>query len=98
LADLNQATAAITIVCDIITFLIPIPLFANLHMDWRRKLSLIIVFLLGLFTVVCSVMRMIQIKQIAKDGNNSTLLLWGAAEMNVGVSLGHRGISIKIFD
>lgn len=65
-------------------------------MDLRKRLSLIIVFLLGLFTVVCSVMRMIQIRQVAKDGNNSSLLLWGAVEMNVGVSPDGKSTSVLV--
>lgn len=80
-----NATAAITIFCDVVTFLLPVPLFARLQIDRRRKLGLIFLFVLGLFTTICSVMRMVQIKQIAKDGNNSTLVLWGTAELNVGV-------------
>jgi len=81
-----NATAAITIVCDITIFLLPIPLFANLQVGIRRKISLIVVFILGIFTTLCSIMRMVQIRQVAKDGNNSTLVLWGTVEMNVGVS------------
>ena len=81
-----DVTAAITIVCDVVTFFLPVPMLARLQMDRRRKVGIILVFTLGLFTTVCSVMRMLQIKQIAKDGNNSTLVLWGTAELNVDVS------------
>jgi hypothetical protein len=67
-------------------------------MNWRKRVSLIIVFLLGLFTVVCSVILMIQIRQVAKDGNNFTLVLWGTAEMNVGVSIACDVIDISYLD
>lgn len=86
-ANILQATASITIVCDITTFLIPIPLFIRLQMDTRHKVNLIILFAAGNFTVACSIIRMLQIKQVQKDGNNSMLLLWGSVEMNIGVSL-----------
>ena len=43
------------------------------------------VFLLGLFTTICSIMRMVQIITIAKTGNSTMLVLWGTIEMNVGV-------------
>lgn len=86
-ADSFQATASITIACDIITFLIPIPLFIRLQMDTRHKIALIILFAAGDFTVACSIIRMLQIKQVQHDGNNSMLLLWGSVEMNIGVSL-----------
>jgi len=55
-------------------------------MGSRDKFTLIILFAAGNFTVACSIIRMLQIKQVQKDGNNSMLLLWGAIEMSVGVS------------
>jgi hypothetical protein len=55
-------------------------------MDTRHKVNLIILFAAGNFTVACSIIRMLQIKQVQKDGNNSMLLLWGSVEMNIGVS------------
>jgi hypothetical protein len=41
---------------------------------------------------------MIQIRQVAKDGNNFTLVLWGTAEMNVGVSIACDVIDISYLD
>ncbi|KAI9892305.1 MAG: hypothetical protein M1814_001504 [Vezdaea aestivalis] len=79
--------AGITIVFDCIIFFLPIPLLARVKINRRRKIALIGVFLLGLFTTVCSVMRMVQIIQIAKDGNSTMLVLWGTVEMNVGIGL-----------
>lgn len=78
--------AAITIVCDIVIFLLPIPLLMRVQINIRRKIGLIAIFMLGLFTTVCSVMRMVQIITIAKTGNSTMLVLWGTIEMNVGVS------------
>jgi hypothetical protein len=65
---------------------LPIPLLVSLQINIRRKSALIAVFLLGLFTTVCSIMRMVQIITIAKTGNSTMLVLWGTIEMNVGVS------------
>ena len=79
------ALAAITILCDVVIFLTPIPLLLRLRINTRRKMGLVCLFLLGLFTTAASVMRMIQIIQIAKDGNSTGLILWGTIEMNVGV-------------
>lgn len=78
--------AAITIFCDVVIFLMPIPLLMKLQINLRRKMGLIGIFALGLFTTVCSVMRMVQIITIAKNGNSTMLVLWGTIEMNVGVS------------
>lgn len=44
-------------------------------------------FVLGLFTTICSIMRLYQITIIARNGNSTMLVLWGTIEMNVGVSL-----------
>lgn len=78
--------AAITIFCDVVIFLMPIPLLAKVQINMRRKIALIAIFMLGLFTTICSVMRMVQIITIAKTGNSTMLVLWGTIEMNVGVS------------
>lgn len=80
------ATATVTIVCDVIAFLLPVPLFFSLQISLRRKVILSILFVLGFFTTACSIMRMVQIWEIAKTGDNSSLVLWAVAEMNVGVS------------
>jgi hypothetical protein len=61
-------------------------------MNNRRKYGIIGLFLLGLFTTICSIMRMTQISVIAYGNGNSTMLvLWGNIEMNVGV-----GITVRI--
>jgi hypothetical protein len=56
-------------------------------MDTRHEINLIILFAAGNLTVACSIIRMLQIKQVQKDGNNSMLLLWGSVEMNIGVRI-----------
>jgi len=78
--------AAVTIFFDCIIFLLPIPILAQLQVNRRRKVGLIFVFLLGLFTTICSILRMVQIITIAQTGNSTMLVLWGTIEMNVGVS------------
>lgn len=79
--------AAITIFCDVIIFLMPIPLLMKVQINLRRKIGLIAIFTLGIFTTVCSIMRMVQIITIAKNGNSTMLVLWGTVEMNVGIFL-----------
>jgi len=54
-------------------------------MGVRTKMGLIFLFAAGNMTVACSIIRMLQIKQVQKDGNNSMLLFWGSIEMNIGV-------------
>lgn len=78
--------AAISIICDLIIFTMPIPLLMKVQINLRRKVGLIAIFMLGIFTTVCSIMRMVQIITIAKNGNSTMLVLWGTIELNVGVS------------
>ncbi len=78
--------AAITILFDCIIFVLPIPILVGLQINKRRKAGLLCVFMLGIFTTVCSVMRMVQIITISATGNSTMLVLWGTIELNVGVS------------
>ncbi|EGD86283.2 hypothetical protein H112_07214 [Trichophyton rubrum D6] len=79
--------AGVSIFCDLIVFLTPIPLWLKVRISTPRKLGLMAVFLLGLFTTACSIMRVVQIEIIAKDGNSTMLILWGTIELNVGIAI-----------
>ncbi|RMD41312.1 hypothetical protein DV735_g3825, partial [Chaetothyriales sp. CBS 134920] len=81
------ALASVTIVCDLVIFFAPIPLLARIRIGTRKKVGLIGIFTLGVFTTVCSVMRMVQIITISKNGNSTMLVLWGTIETNVGIFL-----------
>ncbi|KAL8946604.1 MAG: hypothetical protein Q9222_007024 [Ikaeria aurantiellina] len=87
----NDATfyglAAVTIFFDVVIFFLPIPLLLKLNINPKKKLALVCVFLLGLLTTVCSIMRMVQIVAIARTGNSTMLVLWGVIELNVGIIL-----------
>ncbi|GAM83513.1 hypothetical protein ANO11243_015010 [Dothideomycetidae sp. 11243] len=78
--------AAVTIIIDVMLFLLPIPLVMGLHMNPRRKWGLVAAFLLGLVTTICSIMRVIGSVNIPKKGDPQELIQWAIAEMNVGVS------------
>ena len=89
--------AIVTIVYDIIIFLLPIPLIWTLQIRKRRKIALMGVFLLGFFTTLCSFLRLSRIALIAMDGDLTYLVLWGTIELNVGVSNVISLPSINIF-
>ncbi|KAM0283163.1 hypothetical protein ACHAQH_002645 [Verticillium albo-atrum] len=77
--------AVVTIVSDIVVTLLPIPVLLRLNVKLEKKLGLIVVFILGVFTTICSVMRYTQINRIQfGDGNSTMLVLWGTIEFNVG--------------
>ncbi|KAG0645307.1 hypothetical protein D0Z07_8940 [Hyphodiscus hymeniophilus] len=86
-AQTFYALAAVTIFYDCIIFLLPIPILMKLQINNRRKAVLLGVFGLGIFTTVCSILRMVQIIAISRTGNSTKLVLWGTIEMNVGIVL-----------
>ncbi|KAF4595535.1 integral membrane protein [Ophiocordyceps camponoti-floridani] len=77
--------AIVTIVSDIVVALLPVPVLLKLNVRLEKKIGLIAIFMLGLFTTLCSVMRYTQINRIQYgDGNSTMLVLWGTIEFNVG--------------
>lgn len=81
------AYAVVTIVSDIVVAILPLPVLFRLNIRMAKKLGLIGIFLLGLFTTICSILRYTQINRISTgDGNSTMLILWGTIEFNVGVS------------
>ncbi|KAK4183983.1 hypothetical protein QBC35DRAFT_77093 [Podospora australis] len=77
--------AIVTIVSDVLVAVIPIPVLLQLKVNTGKKVGLIVIFLLGLFTTLCSVFRYLQIDRIQNgDGNSTMLILWGVIEFNVG--------------
>lgn len=88
------AYAVVTIVSDVIVAVLPIPMLLSLNIQLSKKLGLIGIFILGLFTTLCSVFRYLQINRIQYgDGNSTMLILWGVVEFNVGVSDSLTGLS-----
>lgn len=80
------AYAIVTIISDVTVAVIPIPVLLQLKVNTGKKLGLIFIFLLGLFTTLCSVFRYLEIDRIQHgDGNSTMLILWGVIEFNVGV-------------
>ncbi|KAK4039471.1 hypothetical protein C8A01DRAFT_36509 [Parachaetomium inaequale] len=79
------AYAIVTIVSDVVVAVIPIPVLLKLKINVGKKVGLIFIFVLGLFTTLCSVFRYLQIDRIQYgDGNSTMLILWGVIEFNVG--------------
>ncbi|KAF5024480.1 hypothetical protein F66182_3420 [Fusarium sp. NRRL 66182] len=78
--------AVVTIVSDVLVAVLPIPVLVSLEIKLAKKLGLVAIFALGIFTTVCSIQRYRQIHQVQdpKDGNSTMLVLWGTIEFNVG--------------
>lgn len=78
--------AIFTIACDLMVIFLPIPLLLQLNIKPAQKAGVMCLFLLGLFTTLCSILRLTQINRVAfVDGNSTMLVLWGTIEFNVGV-------------
>jgi hypothetical protein len=85
--SLFYGLAIYTIITDVTIIVLPIPLLLGLNIKTAQKAGVVCLFLLGLFTTVCSIMRLTQIQRVAfGDGNSTMLVLWGTIEFNVGVS------------
>ncbi|GKT66888.1 integral membrane protein [Colletotrichum tofieldiae] len=79
------AYAVVTIVSDVVVAILPIPVLLKLNIRVEKKAGLIAIFLLGLFTTLCSILRYLEINRIQYgDGNSTMLVLWGTIEFNVG--------------
>ncbi|KAJ5162504.1 hypothetical protein N7492_007896 [Penicillium capsulatum] len=77
--------AIFTIICDVLIIFLPIPLLVRLNIKTAQKAGVVCLFLLGLFTTICSILRLTQIHRVAwGDGNSTMLVLWGSIEFNVG--------------
>jgi hypothetical protein len=76
----------VTIACDLVIFLCPIPLIVSLRLERGVKLGLTVAFATGLLNTLCSILRMSHIHQIAYgNGDSSMLVMLSDLETNVGV-------------
>ncbi|KAI0205106.1 integral membrane protein [Astrocystis sublimbata] len=57
---------SICTVVDLILAVFPASLFWNLHMEWRQKISLSILMGLGIFGVIASIVKTIEIRAISR--------------------------------
>lgn len=79
--------AVVTIISDIVTALLPLPILLKLQVRTSKKIGLVSIFMLGVLTTVASIMRYLQIDRIQHgDGDSTLLVLWGTIEFNIGVS------------
>lgn len=86
MAPYYYTTGVLTMVNDLVLFILPVPLVWRLQVDKRTKIGLSVMFLLGLITTFCSIMRIVAITYIKETGNTTNFILWGVVEACVGVS------------
>ncbi|KAI1858472.1 uncharacterized protein JN550_012605 [Neoarthrinium moseri] len=83
------ALAGVNMSLDVLIFLLPIPQLLALQMNFRRKLGVILMFAVGLFVTLCSIIRLRTIMEFGKSTNPtyeySALAIWSLVEIDVGV-------------
>lgn len=65
-----NGVAVSNVLFDSILLILPIPMVWQLQMDLRRKLQVSFVFVLGGFTIICSILRTVSLTKL--DINNET--------------------------
>ncbi|KAF2841338.1 hypothetical protein M501DRAFT_905721, partial [Patellaria atrata CBS 101060] len=83
------ASASINIIMDFVIWILPMPLISQLHLPLRHKVGLILVFALGGFVCIASIVR-VAVVVTASNSNNFlrsgvAAITWSAVEANVGI-------------
>ena len=84
------SNAGINIVTDIATAALPLPMLKQLNMQRRPKIALMVVFVLGGFTCIVSILRLQSIYAASKSVtdlsyNSSLAAMWSSMEINTGI-------------
>ncbi|KAK8021971.1 hypothetical protein PG993_012738 [Apiospora rasikravindrae] len=61
------AFGVLNLINDVVILALPIPTIAKLHMDWRKKLSIMGIMLLGAFSCVSSLIRIFYLSRLASS-------------------------------
>ncbi|KAF3764025.1 hypothetical protein M406DRAFT_51480, partial [Cryphonectria parasitica EP155] len=90
--DINAigwANAIISIALDLCMLAIPMWQVKNLHLNWKKKIGVGIMFATGAFVTVVSVIRLSSLVTFAKSDNptwdNYDVSIWSSVEINVGI-------------
>ena len=83
------SVAGLDIGLDFLVLLLPLPAITNLHLPRKQKLGLMLVFLLGFFVCIVSVIRLVTVLiASAKDDfvmSGVWAIIWSTVEANVGI-------------
>lgn len=90
--DVNLMTivvAANLIGQDVVILLLPLPLLVQLNMTWRKKVSIILMFSLGIFVVITSAIRLEYLVVMARTTNPTydytDVIIWTGLEVDISV-------------
>ncbi|KND87130.1 hypothetical protein TOPH_08210 [Tolypocladium ophioglossoides CBS 100239] len=77
--------SALTIIFDMIVFVLPFPVLVKSNIQLRRKIALLCLFALGIFVTVIQVIRIHTIKNLSNYLNSSNPILWSIIENDIGI-------------
>lgn len=83
------SVAGIDIGLDFLVLMLPMPAISSLHLPRKQKFGLLLVFMLGFFVCVVSVVRLLTVLVTSLDGDfvasGVWAIIWSAVEANVGI-------------
>ncbi|KAF2170774.1 hypothetical protein M409DRAFT_51034 [Zasmidium cellare ATCC 36951] len=89
LAVCRFSNAAVNIITDVCTAILPLPVLKSLNLPKRQKMVLMVVFGLGGVTCVISILRLSALYVISKSSDvswdNPLAAIWSSLEVNVGI-------------
>jgi hypothetical protein len=62
--DATYIAAGVNIFQDIVILLMPIPILWDLNLAWQKKLNLLVMFSVGSFVILCSLLRLHSLKKL----------------------------------
>ena len=84
-----DSTAAINVGLDLAVFLLPMPLVCRLKLPRRQMIAILVMFALGGFTCIASILRFALIESTALKGHLGSsgidAVRWSAIEANTGI-------------
>ncbi|KAH7131282.1 hypothetical protein EDB81DRAFT_808285 [Dactylonectria macrodidyma] len=91
--DLNAITvsnAVISIILDVWMLILPISQLRHLNLHWKKKVGISLMFCVGTFVTVISILRFHSVLRFGSNNQNPTydyteVSVWSMAEVNVGI-------------
>ncbi|CAD6581203.1 MAG: hypothetical protein ASARMPRED_000444 [Alectoria sarmentosa] len=80
--------AAVNVVADFATVFLPMPLIWGMHMQWKRKVQLLGIFMLGGFVIFASIWRAATVKDLSHldaSWTNVNPCIWSIVENGIGI-------------
>ncbi|KAH8197083.1 hypothetical protein TruAng_008753 [Truncatella angustata] len=87
--NIAWANAAVSIALDFWMLAIPLSQLRSLHMHWKKKIGVALMFIVGAFVTVVSILRLQSLVEFGDTQNPSWdykgVSIWSVVEINVGI-------------